>query len=159
LIRPPPQAGNRWYAEQAALLLDSFRHWTGRELLERSSEPIETARRLYLAPFVVVSHGPERDPCFDYGNAAALKLFALKWEDFIQLRSRRSAEPENREERAMLLERVHRCGYIDDYSGVRISARGRRFRIERALVWNLIDDSGRHLGQAASFSEWKFLGP
>ena len=157
MTRPPPQVDNGWYAEQAALLLDSYRHWTGRELLARSADPVEAARRLFLAPFVVVAHGPDRDPCFDYGNAAALALFELDWEAFMQLPSRKSAEPANRQDRAELLARVQRDGCIDDYSGVRISARGRRFRIERAMVWNLIDASGRHRGQAASFSRWQFL--
>ena len=157
MTKPPPQTSNRWYAEQAALLLDSYRHWTGRELLTPAADPAETARRLFLAPFVVVAHGPDPDPCFDYGNEAALKLFELDWEAFIQLPSRQSAEPANCKDRAELLARVQRDGYIDDYSGIRISARGRRFRIERALVWNLIDTDSRHLGQAASFSDWQFL--
>jgi hypothetical protein len=157
LTRPPPQSSNGWHAAEAALLLDSYRHWTGRELLAASSDPAETARRLFLAPFVVVAHGPDPDPCFNYGNAAALRLFELDWEGFMQLPSRRSAEPANRQGRAELLARVRRDGYIDDYSGIRISARGRRFRIERALVWNLIDTDGRHLGQAACFSQWTFL--
>ncbi len=159
MTRPPPQASNGWYFEQAARLLDSYRHWTGRELLARASDPVETARRLFLAPFVVVAHGPDPDPCFDYGNAAALALFELEWGAFIELPSRQSAEPVSRQERAELLARVQRKGYIDDYSGVRISAQGRRFRIERARVWNLIDASGRHRGQAASFSDWQCLGP
>lgn len=157
MSQPAPQASNGWYAEQVTRLLDSYRHWTKRELLARSSDPIDTARRLFLAPFVVVSHGPDPDPCFDYGNAAALRLFELEWEAFVQLPSRRSAEPVNRGDRAKLLARVQRDGYSDDYSGVRIGARGRRFRITRALVWNLIDDGGRNLGQAATFSDWQFL--
>ncbi len=53
-----------------------------------------------------------------------------------------------------MLERVTRDGFIDDYAGVRISARGRRFRIEQAVVWNLVDRVGRHHGQAATFSHW-----
>ena len=37
-------------------------------------------------------------------------------------------------------------GYIDDYSGVRISASGRRFVIRDAVVWNVVDAQGRHHG-------------
>lgn len=65
--------------------------------------------------------------------------------------SRLSAEAPLREERQALLERVSRDGFIDDYAGIRISARGTRFRIENAVVWNLIDAAGVRHGQAAMF--------
>jgi hypothetical protein len=42
---------------------------------------------------------------------------------------------------------------------VRVSKSGRRFLIDRATVWNLLDDSGAHYGQAATFSAWKFIEP
>ena len=51
-----------------------------------------------------------------------------------------------REERARLLETVARRGFIDDYSGVRISKTGRRFRIIRATVWNLLAEDSRPCG-------------
>jgi predicted DNA-binding protein (UPF0251 family) len=53
-----------------------------------------------------------------------------------------------------LLERVAAQGFIDDYTGVRIAKSGRRFRIQRATVWNLVDSSGRRVGQAATFADW-----
>jgi len=45
-------------------------------------------------------------------------------------------------------------GFIDDYAGVRVAASGRRFRIEQAVVWNLLDDAGQRHGQAATFEHW-----
>jgi hypothetical protein len=60
----------------------------------------------------------------------------------------------HRDERARLLERTHRDGYVDDYAGIRISQSGRRFRIEQAIVWNLVDAAGQHYGQAATFDTW-----
>jgi len=45
-------------------------------------------------------------------------------------------------------------GPVDDYSGIRISQSGRRFRIEQAIVWNLIDAAGHLCGQAATFDTW-----
>jgi len=56
-----------------------------------------------------------------------------------------------------LLEIVSRDGFIDNYSGIRISKGGRRFEISNATVWNLISETGEPRGQAATFSEWKFL--
>ena len=64
----------------------------------------------------------------------------------------------SRQERAALLSRVSRDNYIDDYSGVRITKTGKRFRIDQATVWNVVDsDTGDYLGQAAVFSYWSFL--
>jgi len=52
---------------------------------------------------------------------------------------------------------VTACGFIDDYAGIRISKSGRRFKISRATVWNLISEDGQPCGQAAMFTQWKFL--
>lgn len=71
--------------------------------------------------------------------------------------SRLSAEFADQAERARLLETVGRRGAIEDYAGVRVSASSRRFRIERATVWNLIDAAGARHGQAAAFGEWTRL--
>ena len=72
-----------------------------------------------------VQHGTEPDPVFFYGNRLALELFGMDFAAFTRLPSRFSAEPLLREERALLLERVTRDGFIDDYSGIRIAACGR----------------------------------
>lgn len=98
-----------------------------------------------------MSHGTEPDPVLNYGNRRALGLWETDWIDFTNTRSRLTAEPVHRDERARLLERTARDGFVDDYAGVRISKRGRRFRIEQAVVWNLVDAVGRRLGQAAAF--------
>jgi hypothetical protein len=69
--------------------------------------------------------------------------------------SRLSAEPLAREERARLLARVAARGYVDDYTGVRISSTGRRFRVRDATVWNLTDEQGYYRGQAACLRRWE----
>lgn len=139
-----------------SLLVESFRRLTGRELLAAGEA---TAAALWSAPRVIVAHGTEDDPVFFYGNRLALQLFEMSWENFTRLPSRFSAEAPDREERARLLARVARDGYIDDYAGVRIAASGRRFRIEAAVVWNLIDAAGTCHGQAATFDRWVRLDP
>ena len=73
------------------------------------------------------------------------------------LPSRVSAEPVHQAEREQLLATVARQGYIDNYRGVRVTKRGRRFLIEQATVWNLLDENAGHCGQAAMFSDWKFV--
>ena len=79
------------------------------------------------------------------------------WDELTRMPSRLTAEAPNREERARLMERVTRDGFIADYSGVRISKTGRRFRIDQATVWNLLTTSGAPCGQAAMFHQWTFL--
>ena len=139
----------------ARLIVDSHARVVGRPLLE--APPGDDAAlwaALWTAPGAVVAHGTQADPVCCYGKRLALTLFELDFAAFTALPSRFSAEPLAREERAALLDRVTRFGFIDDYAGVRISSSGKRFRISRATVWNLIDGNGAYRGQAATFSEW-----
>lgn len=139
------------------LVLDSFHRWTGRQLLAREGTAAEQARNLFTAPFVVVSHGMEEDPLLNYGNRAALDLWEMTWDQLIGTPSRRTAEPVNQGERARMLRVVEEQGYFDRYRGVRISATGRRFLVEAATVWNVLDEEGTRVGQAATFSQWTRL--
>jgi len=138
-------------------LLQSYLRWTGRELIPPASSPHERLKTLFEQPFVVLSHGTQADPILNYGNKAALGLWELTWEEFTKMPSRLTAEPINREDRDRLLEEVRRNGFIDTYSGVRITGRGRSFLIERGTVWNIMDEKNNYFGQAATFSEWKFM--
>lgn len=136
------------------LIADSYRRFLGRPLCDSGSLSIED---LWNAPRVIVAHGTGTDPVFFFGNRMALDLFETGWDAFVRMPSRLSAEPLARDERAHLLARVSADGFIDDYAGVRISARGRRFRIEQAEVWNLVDADNVRYGQAATFERWRPL--
>ena len=140
-----------------ACLARSLHRWTGRNLCPGVHGSAELARAVDEAPFVLVSHGVESDPILNYGNRAALALWEMSWEELTRTPSRLTAEAPNREERARLLQAVTERGFIDDYSGIRISKTGRRFRIERATVWNLLTETGQPCGQAAMFDRWEFL--
>src|SRR5580765_4407260 len=118
----------------SAMLARSYRHSTGRELLPAVAEARDLARGVYEAPFVVVSHGTESDPVLNFGNAAALRLWEMSWEELTRTPSRLTAEAPLREERARLLAAVAAHGFIDDYSGIRSTRTGRRFHIARATV-------------------------
>ena len=139
------------------LLSRSLRRWTGRDLLPGLFNPAGFARHVFEAPFVLVSHGTEPDPVLNYGNRAALRLWEMSWAEFTRTPSRLTAEAPERDERARFLDAVSRHGFIDDYSGIRISKSGRRFRILQATVWNLVSESGEPRGQAALFADWKML--
>ncbi|MFC3769087.1 MEKHLA domain-containing protein [Paenibacillus sp. GCM10012303] len=62
-----------------------------------------------------------------------------------------------RGERAKFLKAVGENGYVDNYTGVRISSTGRRFYIMQATVWNLTDDDGTLRGQTAAFREYRYI--
>ena len=110
---------------------------------------------LWPAPFCVLSHGAEEPyPVMRYANETALAVFELSsWAQLTSMESRLTApDTQTRELREQLLARVRRHGYIDDYTGVRVSATGRRFEIRDAVVWEVCcPDSGARLGQAATF--------
>jgi len=135
--------------QRITLIAESFQRLLGRPLVEMQDEPIAA---LWNAPQAIVAHASGPDPIFFFGNKAALAAFETTFDEFAQLPSRLSAEAPLRDERQALLDRVSAHGFIDDYAGTRISAKGRRFRIENAVVWNLIDTEGLQHGQAATFS-------
>ena len=150
-----------WQSEKVithtACLARSLKHFTGRELFSGASHTLDLAEKVFAAPFVLVSHGTEADPVLNYGNRTALTLWEMTWDELTRTPSRLTAEAPNREERARLLAAVTSHGFIDDYSGVRISKSGRRFRIHRATVWNLVTEAGQPCGQAAMFDQWEFV--
>ncbi len=148
---------NPWVVQWTQYLLNNYARLVKQELIIREGISQEQAERLFKSPFVVASHGLQDDPILNFGNQAALDLWEMDWEQFIQTPSRLTAEPVNREERARMLEQAKTHGYIADYRGVRISGSGKRFLVERATVWNIQKPDGTPLGQAATFSNWTYL--
>jgi hypothetical protein len=154
---PYPDESNGFLLGHARVLRLSHRSLTGRDLIDPALDDRSAARALFEAPFALLSHDASEDPVLSYGNLAALRLFELDWPSLVTMHSRLTAEAPSRDERARLLARVAERGYVDDYAGVRISAKGRRFRILGAMVWNLADWSGARLGQAAAIARWEPL--
>jgi len=139
----------------AKLLISSYKKWTGKNLIDLH-EGEDLSSRLFQAKTVILSHGTEADPILNYGNRAALELWEMDWDTFTKTPSRFTAEPMERAERERFLQAVNENGYVDNYTGVRISSTGKRFYIVNAIVWNLIDDDGKYAGQAAAFREYRY---
>jgi hypothetical protein len=155
--RPAPS--NEFQRSHVDLILASYRHWTGENLLGQDHiEDESLGERIFHAPFALVSHGTESDPIFNYANAMALAAFGYEWHEWIQLPSRYSAEAPNREARQKLLDEVRVQGFSDGYQGIRIGKNG-RFMIRAAKVWNVLDKNGLALGQAAYFNDWGKIFP
>lgn len=136
-------------AARIALIAESFERLLGRPLVPAGGDPVKA---LWAAPRAIVAHGTEADPIFSFGNRAALELFETTPEAFTAMPSRLSAEAPLQAERDAFLEQVAQSGFVEDYSGVRISAQGRRFTIRNGIVWNLVDAVGQVHGQAATFA-------
>ena len=138
-------------------LLDSHALWLKRDLIERRGDIEAQSQALFFAPFVVVSHVDSGDPILNYGNRQALDLWEMAWAEFTATPSRLTAEPMNRDDRSRMLRRVATHGFVAGYQGVRISRPGRRFLVEGATVWNVVDEHRTQRGQAATFSRWSYL--
>ena len=143
--------------QHCELLAESFYKITGKKLVKENLTGEELAKVLYNGPFVLVSHGIEKDPIFNFANLKAQELWEMSWEEFVKTPSRLSAEPVAQSERQELLDKAQKHGYISDYKGVRISKSGKRFQIIDTILWNLKDSEGNYKGQAAVFDTWKFL--
>lgn len=152
-----PSPANDYLADHVDGLRYSFRDLLGEDLIDPALSRVAAAQALYEAPFVVMSHGTEADPVFNYANRTAQRLFEMPWAEFITLPSRLSAERPNQAERARLLAAVTAQGFIRDYAGVRIARSGQRFAIREATVWMVTDRAGTPAGQAAMFHHWQYL--
>jgi len=149
---PPSQAILAEDPAFFALLTRSYARLVGCPLVGEGCGP---AWLYHEAPFAVVAHNTDLDPRFIYANKTAQACFEYPWSEFIQLRSRFSAEEPNRFERQGLLENVAQKGFVTGYSGLRIARSGRRFRIADGTVWQLTNEIGISFGQAAMFRSWR----
>ncbi|UDF02566.1 MEKHLA domain-containing protein [Asticcacaulis sp. AND118] len=153
-LDPAVQAYNR-------LMANSFRRFTGQDMAGNAGTltDSELADALFQAPQAIVSHGTEADPVFRYANAQALALWEMEWKAFTRLPSRHSAEGDSgiQSDRNDLLRAALAQGHVDHYTGIRVSASGRRFHIEDTVLWNVVDEAGIRYGQAAFIRRWTFL--
>jgi hypothetical protein len=140
------------------MLSESYFRLLGRPLPTAGRTGHAASRWLYEdAPFCLLAHDTSADPAFCYANRTAQRRFEYTWDEFVGMPSRLSAEEPNRDERHAFMQRVRRYGFSEDYSGVRVAKSGRRFRIEQAVVWNVLGRDSNIHGQAAMFGRWTDL--
>lgn len=150
-------ASDEFLIQHTRRMLESYRTLTGKILWPEDRPAEVLVREVFEAPFVLCSAGTEPDPVLNYGNARALALWEMTWDQLTRTPGRHTAQAPERAAREEFLRTVKRQGFIDNYSGVRVSSTGRLFEIKNAVVWNLLDAQGRYAGQAASFSSWSHL--
>ena len=147
----------------AAVLLQSHQRAFSRQLIASAQpgQPGQPKRllcqNLFACGFPVLAHGTEQDPKLSYANAAALLLWDSHWDGLIGMPSRLTAPDSEQAERSSALGQAKRIDAVQNYRGIRISRKGRRFMINKAQIWTLWDAEERICGQAACFSDWWWL--
>ena len=144
----------------AAMLLHSHQRAFGRPLIAAAQTGRSRrllCQELFACGFPVLAHGTEQDPKLSYANAAALQLWDSHWDELIGMPSRLTAPDSERAERSSALGEAQRLDAVQNYRGIRISRKGRRFMINKARIWTLWDAGERVCGQAACFSDWWWL--
>ena len=145
---------------QSLTICGSYKEKTNDKLLDGTLMVQEAAEALWNAPFVCASH--DASDVFNYGNKAALSLWGLSWDEFVGLPSTKSADEADdaiQSERRALLDKAAATGIIEDYSGIRQTSEGRRFKINGATVWTINDRDGNKKGQAVRFDSFIWLNP
>lgn len=141
-----------------SLLDNTYRHWTGERLPCALIDPHSRAAWIHQeAPYSLVFHNNDDDPVFTYGNDCALRCFKYSREVFCGMPSRFSASRVDREARQALLKVVTTRGMASGYTGYRVDRHGQPFMIYDGLVWEVLDETGTRLGQAALF--WPHPAP
>ena len=140
----------------AAVLLQSHQRAFNRPLIA-SAQPGQSKRllcqNLFACGFPVLAHGAEQDPKLSYANAAALQLWGSRWDELIGMPSRLTAPNRERAERSNALGQAKRLDAVQNYRGIRISRKERRFMINKARIWALWDAEEWVCGQAACFGD------
>lgn len=151
-------------------LILSYQYWTKlplfmNEIVDWQALDQETLLQhqiqlLQTTQTIVLAHGTELDPILRVGNQAALKLWEMDEQQFLCTPSRKTAEPDNQEKRQELLKQTQKDGFVENYHGIRISSSGRKFRIEKVTIWNVLDlrGKGQLIGQGATFRDWCYVG-
>jgi len=138
------------------ILADSYYQLLGESLINADT-PEQLSQALFHAPFVLVSHGTQANPIFNYANQTALQLWGLSWDEFTITPSASVTQPDEIKDRALMLKQAAEQGYIDNYQGIRIAKTGKKFLIKQVKLWNLQDETGNPCGQAATFPHWQWL--
>ena len=153
------------YIKLAHRILHSHFHHLHRPLLTApaptTSNSNAESTALYHAPFLVLFHNQHR--IFTYANKLALETFDYPASSFIGLPSHLCLDSSQKDlnNQTKLREKYLKTslekGYAEDIHGIRVSATGRRFMISDTCVWNVLDEEGNVVGQAAKVPKWSFV--
>lgn len=152
-----PSSENAYLKDYIYQMTNSLKELTNIELVDSTLSLEEQAKQVFNADYVFLAHNGSSDPIFNYANQTALNLFEMSWEEITKLPSKYSAESDERGQRDKFINEVTEKGYSKDYSGIRISKTGKRFKIKNVILWNVYDAENNRIGQAAMFDEYEYL--
>ncbi len=152
-----PEGSNGFLCEYVSKITTCLRDVSNTSIVDFDGSLEDQAQQAYQADYVLLAHNGSAEPVFNYANLAAQKLFEMNWDEFTNLPSKYSAEADERDARERFLKEVELNGFSKNYSGIRISKTGKRFRIKDVLLWNVYDQNGDQIGQAAMFNKVEFL--
>jgi len=105
--------------------------------------------------YVLISHGTQEFPIYNFGNTACVNAFARSWEDLTSMPSRECVISKSQDEalRIELMQNVTDYGFVDgEYKGYRVRGDGKFIKLTECVVWNCYDEGrGVYIGQAALF--------
>ena len=152
------------------LVDNSLRLWTGKGVLERMGMTTVDAdqrddqngdyEQVYLNDrYVLITHGTEDDPIYNFANRAALAAFWRPWDDMVRLPSSQSVvlRSVDASKRIELMKSVTDNNYVENATGIRVRDDGKFIQLVDAVVWNIVDDDDdrTYIGQAAFFDRYQ----
>jgi hypothetical protein len=146
------------FTTRACEILDSYLRLLGRDLVERSGDEADDARRLFDLPLAVLAHDTSPVPLLDWANGAAARAFDAAPEALLGRPSADTTPADAVADRRALFDVLARRGFVTGYSGVRVSLTGRRFMIDDVTVFALADAAGRPAGHAAVIGSTRAVG-
>jgi len=136
----------------------------GRGIFERMNIPRKksiTDEEIYESicrneRYILISHGTEESPIYNFGNKACLNAFARSWENQGSMPSSESVVRRSQDEasRIELMRIVTNYGIFDGkLNGYRVRDDGKFIKLTEGVVWNCYgdDEEETYIGQAAFF--------
>ncbi|KAL7576746.1 hypothetical protein ACA910_005662 [Epithemia clementina (nom. ined.)] len=107
--------------------------------------------------FAFLSHATQADPIYCLVNVAACRMFQYTEEEMYQLPSRYSAPESVRSQRQAFVQTAQTEGVFLFPESIRQTKHGTLFRIRDIVVWNVQDEQGYRVGQAAIYDADKVV--
>ena len=141
------EIGGQDIATHIQMLDNSLHNLTGKGIIERigisdNIDNLSTQKEFVYKNicmnerWVLISHGIEEDPIYNFVNVAGLKAFVRTWDEFKKLPSRQSVVFQTTDEklRIELMKKVTTCGFVEGASGIRVRGDGQFLRLVDAVV-------------------------
>jgi hypothetical protein len=143
------EIGGRNTYSHVSMLDESLRKLTGKgvcermEILDNSADPstiMDSREAVYNKiclndRFVLISHGTEDNPIYNFVNVAGLEAFVRTWDNF-KIPSRESVVLQSKDEalRIELMNKVTNTGFVEGATGIRVRGDGKYIRLVDAVV-------------------------